>query len=232
MARCALNPGPCQRRFSPLPTKSQRSQRDPPNEQLRGRGHGGMVGNQGEAIFGNDRDRVRFLETFEVVCRKTAWRVQAYGLMQWAVGMVVRFQLSPSARLGYCQGECAGINCRGSSPTGGEPCHKRSQTIDCRHDTDTRGGLRGGCAEAANLLASARESAGVDHGRERGAGTRPRASRPGSSSPRTRSAESGITRPTTCSMSFARGEVILSPEDRSALEAEVKGWLGFGQRSG
>jgi putative transposase len=38
-------------------------------------------GNQGRAIFEDDRDRQRFLETLGASCEKTGWRVHAYVLM-------------------------------------------------------------------------------------------------------------------------------------------------------
>ena len=38
-------------------------------------------GNQGRAIFDDDRDRLRFLETLGEACEKTGWRIHAYVLM-------------------------------------------------------------------------------------------------------------------------------------------------------
>ena len=38
-------------------------------------------GNQGRAIFGDDRDRRRFLETLGEACGKTGWRIHAWVLM-------------------------------------------------------------------------------------------------------------------------------------------------------
>ena len=38
-------------------------------------------GNRGEAIFRDDRDRIRFLETLGEACEKTGWRIHAYVLM-------------------------------------------------------------------------------------------------------------------------------------------------------
>ncbi len=38
-------------------------------------------GNQGRAIFEDDKDRQRFLETLGGACEKTGWRVHAYVLM-------------------------------------------------------------------------------------------------------------------------------------------------------
>ena len=38
-------------------------------------------GNQGQAIFRDDADRKRFLETLAEVCDKTGWRIHAYALM-------------------------------------------------------------------------------------------------------------------------------------------------------
>src|SRR5580658_3582231 len=38
-------------------------------------------GNQGQAIFRDDKDRQRFLETLGEACEKTGWRVHAYVLM-------------------------------------------------------------------------------------------------------------------------------------------------------
>ncbi len=38
-------------------------------------------GNQGRAIFQDDKDRKRFLDTLEESCQKTGWRVHAYVLM-------------------------------------------------------------------------------------------------------------------------------------------------------
>ncbi len=38
-------------------------------------------GNQGRAIFKDDRDRKRFLETLEESCQKTGWQIHAYVLM-------------------------------------------------------------------------------------------------------------------------------------------------------
>ncbi len=38
-------------------------------------------GNQGRAIFLDDRDRRRFLETVEEACGKTGWRIHAYLVM-------------------------------------------------------------------------------------------------------------------------------------------------------
>jgi REP element-mobilizing transposase RayT len=38
-------------------------------------------GNQGHAIFRDDQDRLRFLETLGEACEKTGWRVHAYVLM-------------------------------------------------------------------------------------------------------------------------------------------------------
>jgi len=38
-------------------------------------------GNQGRAIFDDDRDRQRFLETLGEACDKTGWRIHAYVLM-------------------------------------------------------------------------------------------------------------------------------------------------------
>ena len=38
-------------------------------------------GNQGDAIFQDDRDRRRFLETLAEACEKTGWRIHAYVLM-------------------------------------------------------------------------------------------------------------------------------------------------------
>jgi putative transposase len=38
-------------------------------------------GNQGHAIFRDDRDRLRFLETLGQACEKTGWRIHAYVLM-------------------------------------------------------------------------------------------------------------------------------------------------------
>jgi putative transposase len=38
-------------------------------------------GNQGQVIFRDDKDRVRFLETLAEACEKTGWRVHAYVLM-------------------------------------------------------------------------------------------------------------------------------------------------------
>ena len=38
-------------------------------------------GNQGRAIFRDDQDRERFLETLGEACGKTGWRVHAYVLM-------------------------------------------------------------------------------------------------------------------------------------------------------
>lgn len=38
-------------------------------------------GNQGRAIFKDDRDRQRFLETLGEACEKTGWRIHAYVLM-------------------------------------------------------------------------------------------------------------------------------------------------------
>ena len=38
-------------------------------------------GNQGRAIYRDDRDRLRFLETLGEACEKTGWRIHAYVLM-------------------------------------------------------------------------------------------------------------------------------------------------------
>jgi REP element-mobilizing transposase RayT len=38
-------------------------------------------GNQGQAIFRDERDRLRFLETLGEACAKTGWRIHAYVLM-------------------------------------------------------------------------------------------------------------------------------------------------------
>ena len=38
-------------------------------------------GNRGAAIFQDDRDRTRFLETLAEACEKTGWRIHAYVLM-------------------------------------------------------------------------------------------------------------------------------------------------------
>ena len=38
-------------------------------------------GNQGRAIFGDDNDRKRFVETLAESCEKTGWRIHAYVLM-------------------------------------------------------------------------------------------------------------------------------------------------------
>ena len=38
-------------------------------------------GSHGQAIFGDDKDRERFLETLAEACQKTGWRVHAYVLM-------------------------------------------------------------------------------------------------------------------------------------------------------
>ena len=38
-------------------------------------------GNRGNAVFADDRDRRRFLETLGETCEKTGWRVHAYVLM-------------------------------------------------------------------------------------------------------------------------------------------------------
>jgi len=38
-------------------------------------------GNQGRAIFGDDTDRKRFVETLAEACEKTGWRIHAYVLM-------------------------------------------------------------------------------------------------------------------------------------------------------
>src|SRR5271168_3635592 len=38
-------------------------------------------GNQGQAIFRDDQDRQRFLETLGEACEKTGWRIDAYVLM-------------------------------------------------------------------------------------------------------------------------------------------------------
>ena len=38
-------------------------------------------GNQGQAIFCDDKDRQRFLETLGQACEKTGWRIHAYVLM-------------------------------------------------------------------------------------------------------------------------------------------------------
>jgi hypothetical protein len=35
-------------------------------------------GNQGRAIFKDDPDRKRFLETLAEACEKTGWRIDAY----------------------------------------------------------------------------------------------------------------------------------------------------------
>ena len=43
--------------------------------------HAMSRGNRGEAIFRDDRDRVRFLEALGEACEKTGWRVHAYVLM-------------------------------------------------------------------------------------------------------------------------------------------------------
>ncbi len=38
-------------------------------------------GNQGQAIFCDDKDRQRFLETLGQACEKTGWHIHAYVLM-------------------------------------------------------------------------------------------------------------------------------------------------------
>jgi len=38
-------------------------------------------GNQGQAIYQDDKDRQRFLETLGHACEKTGWRIHAYALM-------------------------------------------------------------------------------------------------------------------------------------------------------
>ncbi|MEM0897029.1 MAG: transposase, partial [Verrucomicrobiota bacterium] len=38
-------------------------------------------GNDGQAVFRSDRDRVVFLETLEEACERTGWEVHAYVLM-------------------------------------------------------------------------------------------------------------------------------------------------------
>src|SRR5271170_7642522 len=38
-------------------------------------------GNRGQGIFGDDKDRQRFLETLGEACQKTGWWVHAYVLM-------------------------------------------------------------------------------------------------------------------------------------------------------
>jgi REP element-mobilizing transposase RayT len=38
-------------------------------------------GNQGTAIFRDDKDRERFLETLEAACARTGWQIHAYVLM-------------------------------------------------------------------------------------------------------------------------------------------------------
>jgi len=39
-------------------------------------------GNQGRAIFQDDKDRKRFLDTLEESCQKTGWHIHAYCLIQ------------------------------------------------------------------------------------------------------------------------------------------------------
>jgi putative transposase len=38
-------------------------------------------GSHGQAVFGDNADRQRFLETLGEVCEKTGWRIHAYVLM-------------------------------------------------------------------------------------------------------------------------------------------------------
>jgi REP element-mobilizing transposase RayT len=38
-------------------------------------------GNQGQAIYKNDEDRFRFLETVSDACEKSGWQIHAYVLM-------------------------------------------------------------------------------------------------------------------------------------------------------
>ena len=38
-------------------------------------------GNQGRAIWRDDRDRLRFLDTLGEACAKTGWRIHAYVVM-------------------------------------------------------------------------------------------------------------------------------------------------------
>ena len=38
-------------------------------------------GNQGRAVFADDRDRMQWLETLGEACAKTGWRIHAYVLM-------------------------------------------------------------------------------------------------------------------------------------------------------
>ena len=56
-------------------------------------------GDRREDIFGDDRDRRRFLETLEEACQKTSWEVHAYCLMRNHFHLVVA---TPRANL------CAG----------------------------------------------------------------------------------------------------------------------------
>ena len=45
-------------------------------------------GNQGQSLFGDDRDRVRFLESLGESCAKTGWRIHVKGsvLEIWSKG--------------------------------------------------------------------------------------------------------------------------------------------------
>ena len=58
-------------------------------------------GDRREAIFWDDRDRSRFLETLAESCEKTGWQVHAYGLMGNHFHLVVE---TPRANL------CAGMH--------------------------------------------------------------------------------------------------------------------------
>ena len=53
-------------------------------------------GDRREAIFEDDPDRERFLETLGEVCKKTAWQIHAYCLMRNHFHLVVE---TPQANL-------------------------------------------------------------------------------------------------------------------------------------
>ena len=53
-------------------------------------------GNHGQAIFRDDADRLRFLETLAEACEKTGWEVYAYVLMSNHYHLLIR---TPEANL-------------------------------------------------------------------------------------------------------------------------------------